>query len=150
MLARWRPLVGSFVLAAVVIGILALTAIGSIIAIWLLVRWSPTAQVVMLEGKPARVSLARSSQLVRGNWWRVASLAVFVTTIALLLGALLGAIFLFITDASFNFVNLISSLVYVFTLPFVAIATTYLYFDLALEKEEAEAEPMPARAPIPA
>jgi hypothetical protein len=37
-------------------------------------------------------------------------------------------------------VNLISSLVYVFALPFVAIATTYLYFDLAVEKEEEEPE----------
>jgi hypothetical protein len=48
----------------------------------------------------------------------------------------------------FNFVNLISSLVYVFALPFVAIATTYLYFDLELEKgEQPEREAVAVPAP---
>jgi hypothetical protein len=35
-----------------------------------------------------------------------------------------------VTHASFNFINLVSSLVYAIVLPFAAIATTYLYFDL--------------------
>jgi hypothetical protein len=73
-----------------------------------------------------------------------------VTVIGLLLGPLLGAILLFITNASFNFVNLISSLVYVITLPFVAIATTYLYFDLSLKQEEREAEAVAVQAVSPA
>jgi hypothetical protein len=147
-LRRWRPLLGAFLLAAVVIGILSFTAIGLILVVWLLVRWSLVAQVVILEGNSPRAALRRSSQLVRGDWWRVASLVLFVTTIGLLLGPLLGAVLLFVTSASFNFVNLISSLVYVFALPFVAIATTYLYFDLELEKgkqpeREATAVPVP-------
>jgi ACR3 family arsenite efflux pump ArsB len=102
---------------------------------------------VVLEGRSSGAALRRSSQLVRGDWWRVASLVLFVTSIGLLLGPLLGAILLFVTSASFNFVNLISSLVYVFALPFVAIATTYLYFDLQLEKEE---EPETEAVAVPA
>lgn len=39
---------------------------------------------------------------------------------------------LFITSASFDFVNLISSVVYAIVLPYAAIATTYLYFDLRI------------------
>jgi hypothetical protein len=41
-----------------------------------------------------------------------------------------------------NFINLISSIVYVFVLPFVAIASTYMYFDLrvAMKYEELSAE----------
>jgi hypothetical protein len=35
------------------------------------------------------------------------------------------------TSASFDVVNVASDLVYVVALPFAAIATTYLYFDLA-------------------
>jgi hypothetical protein len=150
VLGRWRELLATFVLGVAVLGILMLSAIGSIIAIWLLVRWSLAAPVIALEGKSARAALRRSSQLVRGDWWRVASLVGFVTLIGLLSGPLLGAILLFITNASFNFVNLISSLVYVFALPFVAIATTYLYFDLALEKEERAAEAVGVHAPSPA
>jgi hypothetical protein len=147
-LRRWRPLLGAFLLAAVVVGILSFTAIGLILVVWLLVRWALIAQVVILEGNSPRAALRRSSQLVRGDWWRVASLVLFVTTIGLLLGPLLGAILLFATSASFNFVNLISSLVYVFALPFVAIATTYLYFDLELEKgEQPEREAVAVPAP---
>jgi hypothetical protein len=71
---------------------------------------------------------------VRGNWWRTALLTVLVTGIALLLGPLVGTLLLFATDASFDFVNLVSDLVYVVALPFAAIATTYLYFDLAKQR----------------
>jgi Membrane domain of glycerophosphoryl diester phosphodiesterase len=147
VLRRWRPLLGAFLVAVVVVAVLVGSTIGAIIAIWLLVRWSFLAQVIVLEDMPARGAFRRSSELVRGNWWRVASLALFVTLIALMLGPLLGAILLFVTNASFNFVNLISSLVYVFALPFVAIATTYLYFDLAVEKDEEEPEPVGVQAP---
>ena len=41
----------------------------------------------------------------------------------LLLGPLLGVALLFVTSASFDVVNLVSSLVYVITIPFAAIAT---------------------------
>ncbi|HKD93899.1 MAG TPA: hypothetical protein VKB43_04225, partial [Gaiellaceae bacterium] len=37
---------------------------------------------------------------------------------------------LFATSASFDVVNFASDLVYVVALPFAAVATTYLYFDL--------------------
>jgi hypothetical protein len=131
-------------LGVVVIGVLELTAVGSIVAIWLLVRWSLWAQVVALEDTSARAALKRSGKLVRGNWWRVASLTLFVTAIGLLLGPLTGAILLFITSASFNFVNLISSLIYAIALPFAAIATAYLYFDLALHEEQREAKAVTA------
>jgi hypothetical protein len=150
VLSRWRPLLGAFVLAALVISLLTLTTFGSVIAIWLLVRWSLTAQVVALEGKGAIAALHGSGRLVRRNWWRTASLVLFVTVIGLALGPLLGAILLFITSASFNFVNLVSGLVYVITLPFVAIATTYLYFDLSVKQEEAEAEAVAVQAASPA
>jgi hypothetical protein len=143
-LRRWRALLGTFLLGVVVIGVLELTAVGSIVAIWLLVRWSLWAQVVALEDTSARAALKRSGKLVRGNWWRVASLTLFVTAIGLLLGPLTGAILLFITSASFNFVNLISSLIYAIALPFAAIATAYLYFDLALHEEQREAKAVTA------
>jgi uncharacterized membrane protein len=64
----------------------------------------------------------------------------FVTAIALLLGPLFGTLLLFVSHASFDFINLVSSVVYAVVLPYAAIATTYLYFDLrAAKKQEAEA-----------
>jgi hypothetical protein len=58
-----------------------------------------------------------------------------VTGVALVLGPLVGTLLLFVTSASFDVVNLASDLVYVVALPFAAIATTYLYFDLLSRNE---------------
>jgi hypothetical protein len=128
---RIRPLLGGLVLAALAVAVVNLTLIGLPVAIWLTIRWSLLAQAVALDDASATGSLRRSGRLVRGEWWRTASLTVFVTGIALLLGPLVGTLLLFASNASFAVVNVASDLVYVVALPFAAIATTYLYFDLA-------------------
>jgi len=98
------------------------------------------AQAVVLQDETSPGPLRRSARLVRGHWWRVASVTLFVTVLALLLGPTLGTLMLFITSASFDFVNLVAALVYVVALPFVAITTTYLYFDLAVRGQLAARE----------
>jgi hypothetical protein len=139
-LARlFRALVG----AALVVAVLSLSAVGVVVAIWLAIRWSLLAQVVVLDEGASR-PLRTSASLVRGHWWRVASITVFVTGIGVLLGPLIGTLCLFLTSASFDFVNLVSALVYVVALPFVAITTTYLYFDLAVRRRLEEEEPLDA------
>jgi hypothetical protein len=138
--ATWRrlaPLLGGLVLAAFLVALLNLTLIGLPIAIWLTIRWSLLAQAVALDDSSAPGSLRRSARLVRRHWWRTASLTVFVTGVALVLGPLVGTLLLFATNASFDVVNLASDLVYVVALPFAAIATTYLYFDLLSRNEAA-------------
>ena len=121
---------------AVIFAVLGATAIGVLLAVWFLVRWALFPQVLVLEDVSARGALRRGAELVRGNWWRVASMLLFVTVIALLLGPLIGTLLLFITSASFDFVNLISSVVYAVVIPFAAIASTYLYFDLRVAKQD--------------
>jgi hypothetical protein len=91
--------------------------------------------VVMLEDRPGGRPLRRSAQLVRHRWWRTATITAFVTGVALLLGPLVGTLLLFATSASFNIVNLVSAVIYVATLPFAAITTTYLYYDLNLREQ---------------
>jgi hypothetical protein len=76
----------------------------------------------------------------------------FVTTLALLLGPLVGTLLLFVSSASFDFVNLVSNVIYAVVLPFAAIATTYLYFDLRVNKRSEETlqetgDVLPAEAP---
>jgi hypothetical protein len=132
---RLAPLLGGLVLAAFAVAVLDLTIVGLPIAIWLTIRWSLLAQAVALDDASAPGSLVRSARLVRRHWWRTASLTLFVTGVALVLGPLVGALLLFATNASFDVVNLASDLVYVVSLPFAAIATTYLYFDLLGRKE---------------
>jgi len=53
------------------------------------------------------------------------------------------------TSASFDFVNLLSALIHVVTLPFVAVVTTYLYFDLVV-RERLAPEQAPRVEVLPA
>jgi hypothetical protein len=135
-----------FIAAAFVL--VSLTAFGTILVAWLIARWSLLAQVHALENRSGFAALRRSAQLVRGSWWRVASLLLFLTVLALVIGPLFGTLLLFVTPASFNFIDLVAGAVNAVVLPYVAIATTYLYFDLRLEKqsEPADGDVLPAEA----
>jgi Vacuolar protein sorting-associated protein 62 len=148
-LRRLRPFVRPLVVAVVLVAVLSLTVVGAVVGFWFVVRWSLLAQVVVLDDETSPGPLRRSARLVRGHWSRVASVTVFVTGIALLLGPLVGTILLFVTSASFDFVNLVSGLVYVVALPFAAITTTYLYFDLTVRRR-LEARERPGSDALPA
>jgi hypothetical protein len=126
--------------AVLAITVLSLTGAGILIAAFLLVRWSLLGQAVMLDDA-VKHPLRRSAQLVQGHWWRAASIMVFVTLPALAIGPLIGALMLLITPASLNIVNLVSGVVYMVTLPFAAMVTTYLYYDLRVRSELGHEEP---------
>ena len=129
-LRRFPTLLGSVLIAVVVVVLLELTFVGIPIAVWLLVRFSLLGQVVQLEGKGVGGALRRSGQLTHRRWWRVASITVGVAGLALIAGPMLGIMLLLVTNAAFNIVNLIAGLVYTVAMPFVAVATTYLYHDV--------------------
>jgi hypothetical protein len=74
----------------------------------------------------------------------VASITVVMTGGGLVLGPVLGALLLLVTTASFNVINLISAVVYVFALPLAAITQSYLYFNLRVEEKLIPAEAVPA------
>ena len=152
VLPKLGSLLATVFIVAVALALVSFTALGAVLAAWLIVRWSFLAQVAVLEGTSRVADLRRSARLVRGNWWRTASLILFVTVVALLLGPLIGTVLLFMSSASFDFVNLISSVVYAIVLPYAAIATTYLYFDLRVadsqrEATEASGDILPEEAP---
>jgi hypothetical protein len=143
-------LVATLLFVVVALALVSLTAIGTILDAWLTVRWSMLAQVHVLENTTGYTALRRSANLVRGNWWRVAAMVLFVTFLALLLGPLCGTLLLFVTHESFNFINFVASLIDAIVLPYAAIATTYLYFDLRLETqgEPAEEGVLPAETSV--
>ncbi len=93
------------------------------------VRWVFIPQVVVFEGLPARDALRRSSQLVRGRWWRTAALVGLLTLIGLATGLIAGLLLLFLTTLPLSVVNFVGSLVYVVALPYVAVALTLAYGD---------------------
>src|SRR5262249_44211297 len=116
------------------------------VALWLAVRWSLLAPVVELEDRRPFTSLRRSGALVRGRWIKVGSLVGVSALLALLTGPLLGAILIFLTDAPLAFLNIVAGVVYALSMPFVALVTSYVYFD-ARARLELETVDRPSELP---
>jgi hypothetical protein len=143
-----RPLLAAIALWVAVWVVLSATVFLIPVAIWIAIRWALVAPVVVLEG-PRRPlpSLRRSGALVRHRWIRVASLVGVSAVLALLLGPLLGAILIFVTDLPLAFLNVVAGVVYALAMPFVALVTAYVYFD---SRTRFELEPVEQVAELPA
>ena len=101
------------------------------VAVWLVVRWMLLAQVIQVEGRSALGGLRRSYALVRGHWLRVASLVGASALLTLAAGPLLGATLILLSDAlPLALMNVVAGVLYALAMPFVALTTTYVYFDL--------------------
>jgi hypothetical protein len=146
-LRRFRPLLGGVLVAVLVCTLLATVAVLIPVAVWLGVRWALLAQVVELEGQPALGALRRSAQVVRGRWIRVASIVGVGTVVALAAGPLLGALLILLTNAPLALLNVVAGVVYALAMPFVALTTSYVYFDL---RARAELEPARVAGDLPA
>jgi hypothetical protein len=142
-----RPLLGAVGIAVAVWVALTATAILLPVAIWLAVRWALLAQVVEVEGRSAGEALRRSAALVRGRWLRVASLVGVGSVVALVAGPVLGALLILLTDAPLSLLNVVAGVVYALALPFVALTTSYVYFDA---RTRLELEPAETRGELPA
>src|SRR5262249_5343324 len=130
VLRRIRPLLKGMLTELGMVVLLTITVIGIPFAIHRFVRWSLYAEACMLGDRSATESLRRSSELVRGRWWRTFGFTLIVDVLAVLSGPLFGVGLLLLTDHSINFINLAAALVYTFTVPFAAIQFTLYYFDL--------------------
>ena len=130
VLERRRPLTKGMATELGMVLLLTITVVGIPFAIHRFTRWSLFAEACMLDDLSANESLHRSSELVKGHWWRTFGFTALVDTLAILSGPLLGVGLLLVTDHSLTFINLAASLVYTFTVPFAAIQLTLYYFDL--------------------
>ena len=142
-----RPLLGALLLAALVVSACLSTVFLLPVAIWLAVRWALLVPAVELEHRTAFAALRRSGRLVSHGWWKVATLIVVGATLAILAGPFLGALLILVTTVPLVWLNVISALVYAVVMPFVALATIYVYFDMRVRDElaaEREPEQLPA------
>ncbi len=145
-LPRVRPLLGAAAVLVIMWILLSTTAVLIPVAVWLAVRWSLLAQAVELEGLSAWAALRRSARLVRGGWLRVASLVGVGAGLALLAGPFVGALLILATNAPLPLLNLVAGIVYAVAMPFVALTTSYVYFD-ARVRHELEPSEEPAELP---
>jgi hypothetical protein len=124
-----RPLLVALVFVTPVVSVLAGSIYLSPFAVWLAGLWALLAPSIELERLSALGGLRRSRRLVRGSWFKVASLIVVGAVLAFVAGPLVGVALIFGTGAPFWLVNLIAGIVYALTMPLVAITTVYVYFD---------------------
>ena len=93
---RFFTLLWSAILWGLVVGGLSITIIGIPFAIYFSVRWGLYTLPVLFEGTTARNALRRSTELVRGTWWRVFGIMLAVSVIAFMIS--------FILEVSFGFI----------------------------------------------
>ena len=116
----------------VALGLLALIVPG----IYLAIRWSFSIQAAVVEGARSTAALTRSSELVRGMWWRVAGITLAANLVVGGLTSVVGLPFLAAANATNQAVfQLIGqTLGGVLLAPAAALITTLLYFDQRLRK----------------
>jgi hypothetical protein len=128
-------LFGALLVAALVVSVLVSSIFLLPVAVWIAGRWALVAPVIELEDVPALGALRRSRRLTRRRWPKVASLIVAGAGIVLVTGPLLGALLIIGTDAPLWLVNVVAGAVYALMMPFVALTTAYVYFDVRVRDE---------------
>ena len=83
----------------------------------------------------------RSSQLVEGRLAHDLGAAV-----VLVAGPLVGSLLLVLTNAPLVLLDVVAGIIYAVTMPFVALTTAYVYFDMRV-RDELAAEGGPDRLP---
>ncbi|MGW1728863.1 hypothetical protein ACWCQK_39110 [Streptomyces sp. NPDC002306] len=81
-------------------GLAVLGGLGSsLVALWLMVRYSLASPALMLEKQSILKSMSRSTKLVRGSWWRVFGIQLLGTFIANVIAAIVVVPFTFLAAA---------------------------------------------------
>lgn len=167
---RFWTYLGSFILWSLVVGGLTITVIGIPFAIYFSVRWGLYALPVLLEGTTARNALRRSTELVKGTWWRTFGIMLAISLISFMIYFILEASSGFllswigVTEAeeptglldglrqlflptpdeigwfSYTIRRLVSLGISSLTMPISAIGSTLIYFDLRIRKEAFDIE----------
>ena len=167
---RFWTYLGSFILWSLVVGGLFITIIGIPFAIYFSFRWGLYSLPVLFEGTTARNALRRSTELVKGTWWRVFGIMLAVSLISFMIFFILEASSGFflswmgVTEAeeptglldtlrqlfiptpseigwfSYTIRRLVSLSISALTMPISIIGSTLLYFDLRIRKEAFDIE----------
>jgi membrane-anchored glycerophosphoryl diester phosphodiesterase (GDPDase) len=131
-------MLGASLLVALVTAVLAFTIIGIPFAIYLGVRWAFAMPAVLLERASVTEALTRSSNLIKGNWWRVFGIGLLFGLILTVIQWAVSLPFVFLDIVASNAGtawrsgagDVISLVVTILLVPFGAILLTLLYYDL--------------------
>lgn len=165
----FRLLGSTFLYFLVVLG-LSITLIGIPFAVYFAFRWGLFALPILFEETTARNALRRSTELVKGTWWRVCGIMMAITLIALMIAFILQTSYAIIFSSltgppgaeDLNFwetmrrlfaptpleigwvaytIHALGSLIIGgLTMPLGAIGSALFYFDLRIRKEAFDIE----------
>jgi hypothetical protein len=144
-LTRWRSLLGAFVVASVLVGLLSLTVVLSPLAVVVVVLAALFVPVIAFEGLPALRSLRRSAGLVRVQVLKTIVLLAGSILVAGIVGPILGTLLILLTGAPFPVANIVAGVTYAVLMPYVALTMAYLYFDARVRSELAHEDVGPSR-----
>ena len=165
-LRRFWTYIGSVILWLLVVCGLFITVIGIPFSIYFGVRWGLYGLPVLLEKTTARHALRRSTELVKGTWWRAFGIMLAVFLIAIMIQFILMSAFVILTQITanadttlletlrrlfipmpgeiewgiFTIQRIITIGIAALTMPISAIGSALLYFDFRIRKEAFDIE----------
>ena len=129
---RLRPLIGTVLLAAIIVIGLTMTIVGIPWAIRQTIRYQFTAPVVVTEGLSGTAALDRGTDLVRGRWWRTAITVLLFSGLAVLINSTLQLVMLIVLSGIPLWAYVSVSFVGIgLVIPLIAIPPILLYGDAA-------------------
>jgi hypothetical protein len=138
---RYLPMLGGLIVAGVAAILTAITIIGIPFAIAFGFYWSFVLQTASLEGYGPTGAMARSYDLVRGNWWWVLG---FLIVSAILIGIISSII----TGLIGLLIPVVGGLIGdILMAPLMIIAQTLFYFELRDRQHQVRP---PSETPLPA
>lgn len=173
---RFLPLLGCTLLYYLGVGGLAITILGIPFAIYFAFRWGLCSLPVLVEESTARNGLRRSTELVKGTWWRVCGIMLAISVITFMIAFILQTSYVLLLSslsggtgtedttlwetlrrlylptpndvgwAFYSIQHLGTSVIAGLTMPIGSIGSTLLYFDLRIRKEAFDIERMATSA----
>ena len=128
---RFSTMVGAAALSYLIVILLSITIIGIPVAILFSVRWFFIMQTASLERCGPTGALARSSDLVRGNWWRVFGIMSLILITFGIANGIVGSVLGLIPYVG----PVVTAILFA---PVLIIFQTLLYHDLRLRHDGSE------------
>ena len=163
---RFWSYIGSTILWVLVVGLLFITIIGIPFSIYFGVRWGLYGLPAVFEGTTARNALRRSTELVKGTWWRAFGIMLAIFLISIMIQFIFQTSFLLLTQVSgtedatlwetfrrlfvptpgqiewrsYAIQRFVTIGIAALTMPLGAIGSALLYFDFRIRKEAFDIE----------
>jgi hypothetical protein len=128
---RLKDVLPPRIVAYAVVAGFSLTVVGIPFAIRQAVRWTFIEQSILLDGARVRNALSVSAATASKGFWWTAGAVTALTAIGLFLAPLIGILLILLAQSiPLADINLLTSVLHVALVPFVAIAFALMYFEL--------------------